>query len=126
MSNKISATIEIKRWEEEPFDEGAGIAKLTRASVEKVYSGDITGTSATESLMAYAPDETASFVGIDRIKGTVWGMTGTLVLQHVGTFEDGVATASLTVLTGTDQLEGATGAGDFVADPQPSLILSLD
>ncbi|MGI8696222.1 MAG: hypothetical protein ACR2JQ_06175 [Mycobacteriales bacterium] len=44
----------------------------------------------------------------------------------MGTFEDGVATASLTVLTGTDQLEGAAGAIDFVAAPQPSLILSLD
>lgn len=126
MSNRINASFEIKAWKEVPFDERPGVAKLTRASVEKVYSDDIKGTSTTEWLMAYAPDDTASFVGIERIHGIVGGMKGTLVLQHVGTFRDGAATASLTVLSGTAQLEHATGGGDFVADPQGSLTLSLD
>ena len=41
-----------------------------------------------------------------------------MVLQHVGRFENGAATATLTVLNGTDQLEGARGSGDFKADPK--------
>ncbi len=126
MSKKISASFEIKAWDEVTFDEGPDVAKLTRASVKKHYSGDITGTSATEWLMAYAADGSASFVGIERIKGTLGGLKGSLVLQHVGTFRDGAATASLTILSGTAQLERATGSGDFVADPQGSLTLSLD
>jgi hypothetical protein len=122
---EIRATFDIKTWEEVHFDEGAGVAKLTRASVEKAYSGGITGTSVTEWLMAYEPDESASFVGIERIKGTVGGKQGSLVLQHVGAFKDGAATAALTVLSGTDELEGSTGDGDFVADPEGGVTLRL-
>ena len=48
--------------------------------------GDIDGTSTTKWLMAYAPDKTATFVGIEQIKGTVGGKRGGLVLLHDGTF----------------------------------------
>ena len=125
MSTKIKATFEIAGWDEVPFDEGVGVAKLTRASVKKTYAGDITGTSATEWLMAYAPDKSAAFVGIERIKGTVAGKKGSLVLQHVGAFKDGAATAALTVLSGTSALKGSEGTGTLVADPQGSVSLSL-
>ena len=37
--------------------------------------------------MAYEPDKSARFVGIERIRGTIGGRHGSLVLQHVGTFE---------------------------------------
>jgi hypothetical protein len=126
MSNKIRATFEIAGWDEVPFDEGVGVAKLTRASVKKTYAGDITGSSATEWLMAYAPDKSAAFVGIERIKGTVGGRTGSLVLQHVGAFKDGAATATLTVLSGTRALKGHAGTGKMVADPQGSVTLTLE
>ena len=83
----LDATFEVKDWQENPFDEAEGAARLTRAEVQRSYRGDVTGTSATVWVMAYAPDETASFVGIERITGTVGGHEGTLVLQHVGTFQ---------------------------------------
>lgn len=121
----LSAKIEIGSWDEKPFDEGDGLAKLTHAIVEKTYTGDITGTSVTQSVMAYKPDETASFVGIERIQGTVGEKKGSLVLQHLGTYEDGAAVATLTVLSGTGDLEGVSGTGDFRADPNPSLTLDL-
>ena len=120
-----SATFEIKEWNEEPFDEAVGVAKLTRASVIKEYTGDIEGSSATEWLMAYHPDKSAAFVGLERIKGTVGGRRGTLVLQHVGTFSEGAATATLTVVSGTDELKGATGNGDLIADPSGRISLDI-
>jgi hypothetical protein len=43
---------------------------LTEALVSKNYSGDAKGTSTTKWLMAYAPDKTALYVGIERIKVT--------------------------------------------------------
>ena len=52
----IEATFEVTSWDEEPFDDGVGVSKLTRAVVAKEYAGDITGTSTTEWLMAYEPD----------------------------------------------------------------------
>ena len=121
----VHASFEVTSWDEQPFDEGTDGAKLTEALVSKSYSGDIEGTSTTKWLMAYAPDSTAVFVGIERIAGTVAGQSGTLVLQHVGRFADGVATAELTVVSGTDGLESASGRGDFTADPGGSVRLDL-
>ena len=126
MSPKLSATFEIKGWDEQPFDDAAGVSKLTSASVAKVYGGDIDGSSATEWLMAYRPDESAAFVGLERIQGTIGGRRGSLVLQHVGNFADGAAKAKLTIVTGTDELEGATGGGELVADPAGRITLDVD
>jgi hypothetical protein len=121
----VSATFEIKGWEEDPFDDTGGGARLTRASVTREYSGDVEGTSATEWLMAYQPDESAVFVGLERIRGSIDGRRGSLVLRHVGTFADGVAKAELTVISGTDELQGAAGSGEFVADPAGRITLGI-
>ena len=48
----VEATFEVTSWDEQPFDESVGVSELTKASVQKSYSGDVEGTSATESLMA--------------------------------------------------------------------------
>ena len=115
----VDANFEVTSWDEEPFDAAAGesesaVSKLTRASVRKKYSGDVDGTSA------------AAFVGLERIRGTIGGHPGTLVLQHVGQYRDGAAKATLTVLGGTDELGRVTGSGDFLADPAGSISLSLN
>lgn len=126
MTMVISAAFEITGWDEQPFDEAVGVAKLTKASVVKDYSGDVEGTSATVWLMAYDPDKSAVFVGLERIKGTIGGRRGSLVLQHVGTFAEGTAKATLTVVSGTDELKGATGTGELVADPAGRISLSVE
>ena len=92
----------------------------------KSYSGDIEGSSATEWLMAYAPDSRASFVGLERITGSVGGNRGSLVLRHVGSYADGVATADLAVVSGTDQLADVTGHGTLVADPGGRVNLTIE
>jgi len=125
MKSQVAATFEVTSWEETPFDEGTGVAKLTEALVEKRYDGDIEGTSTTKWLMAYAPDKSATFVGLERIKGTVAGRHGSLVISHVGTFEGGAATASLTIVSGTNELKDAAGSGHFTADPAGSIDLDL-
>jgi hypothetical protein len=47
------------------------------------------------------------------------------VLQHVGAFEDGSARATLTVVSGTNELKSVSGGGDFTADPAGSVTLAL-
>jgi hypothetical protein len=126
MTTELNATFTVENWDEEPFDEGDGEAKLTQAHVAKQYAGDIEGTSATEWVMAYADDGTAAFVGIERIRGSFGGKDGTLVLRHVGSFEDGAAVAALEVLSGTGAWSGVTGDGDFRAAPAGSVTLRLD
>jgi hypothetical protein len=130
MSTHISATFEIAGWDETPFDDGDSDGdeetKLTEALVKRKYSGDIDGTSTTKWLMAYAPDKTATYVGIEHITGTVDGRRGGLVLMHDGEFADGAATAGLRIVSGTGELTGATGVGKFRADPAGSVSLDLD
>jgi hypothetical protein len=126
MSTHVEARFEVTGWDETPLDDGVGVSKLTEALVSKKYTGDVDGTSTTKWLMAYQPDKSASYVGIERMQGTVGGKRGSLVLLHDGAFEDGVATAALRVVSGTDQLKGVTGAGSFRADPAGSVTLDLD
>ena len=126
MTAHIEARFEIANWDETPFEDGDDASKLTEALVSKKYTGDVEGTSTTKWLLAYAPDKTATYVGIEHIKGTVGGMRGGLVLLHDGVFSDGVATATLRVVSGTGELAGATGGGKFRADPAGSLTLDLD
>jgi hypothetical protein len=125
MPNQIRAQFEITSWDETPFDEQTGVAKLTEALVGKSYTGDVEATSTTKWLMAYAPDKTATFIGLERIRGTFAGKHGSLVLQHVGTFADGSADADLTVVSGTDELKSVSGSGSFKADPAGSITLRL-
>jgi len=125
MSTQIEATFDISGWKETPFDDGVGVAKLAEAFVTKQYSGGIDGVSTTKWLMAYAPDKSATYVGIERIQGTIGGKRGSLVLLHDGNFRSGVATATLRIVSGTDQLRKVTGAGAFNADPSGSVKLDL-
>ncbi|MGH9025516.1 MAG: DUF3224 domain-containing protein [Acidimicrobiia bacterium] len=65
-------------------------------------------------------------VGRRWLPGTgIGGRRGTLVLQHVGTLEGGAARAALTVVSGTDELEGARGSGELVADPEERITLAF-
>jgi hypothetical protein len=121
----MDANFEIEAWNEEPFDQQSGGAKLTRASVNKKYAGAIEGSSVTEWVMAYNPDDSAEFVGIERIQGSLDGRRGTVVLRHVGTFAEGAATAELRIVSGTGALEGARGEGTMTADPKGRINLVL-
>jgi hypothetical protein len=126
MSTHIEARFEVVSWDETPFDGGDDATKLTEALVSKHYEGDIDGTSTTKWLMAYAPDKSALFVGVENITGTIGGKKGGIVLLHDGEYRDGVASAVLRVASGTGELAGAAGTGKFRADPAGSITLDLD
>jgi hypothetical protein len=123
----ITATFTIDQWDEQPIAEVDGAPKLTRAIVGKTYAGDIDGTSTTEWLMSYAADGTATFIGMERLQADIDGRHGTFVLQHVGRFADGAATADLTVVegSGSGRLAGTTGTGELRADPNGKVTLHL-
>jgi hypothetical protein len=126
MSRHIETRFEIASWDETPFEDGDDATKLTEALVAKRYDGDIKGTSTTKWLMAYSPDKSALFVGIEHIAGTIGGKKGGIVLLHDGEYRDGVASAELRVASGTEELADVAGAGKFRADPAGSMTLDLD
>jgi hypothetical protein len=126
ISRHIEARFEIASWDETPFEDGDDATKLTEALVAKRYEGDIKGTSTTKWLLAYAPDKSALFVGVEHITGTIGGKKGGMVLLHDGQYRDGVAAAELRVASGTDGLAEVAGTGKFRADPAGSMTLDLD
>ena len=113
MKHNASARFAIKSWEEKPYGEGENMPKLTRASVTKTYTGDITGEAHVEYLMMYRADGSATFVGLERIIGRLGGKTGSFVLQRTGVFEGGQAKESYAVIPGsaTGELHGLLGDG---------------
>jgi hypothetical protein len=126
MSRHIEARFEVASWDETPFEGDDDATKLTEALVSKRYDGDIKGTSTTKWQMAYAPDGSALFVGVEHITGTIGGKKGGIVLLHDGEYRDGVASAELRVASGTDELVDVAGTGKFRADPAGSMTLDLD
>ena len=113
MSQTANARFAIKSWDEKPYSEESGSPKLTRASVTKTYTGDITGTAEVEYLMMYRSDGSATFVGLERIVGRIAGKAGSFVLQRTGVFEGGQAKESYSVVPGsaTGELHGLLGEG---------------
>jgi hypothetical protein len=113
MTKQAQSTFEIKTWEEKPYDEFDGGRKLTRASVKKSFQGEIAGESTVEYLMMYREDGSADFIGLERVIGRLGNRVGSFVLEHRGTFEKGVATATWSVVhgSGTGDLRGLRGEG---------------
>jgi hypothetical protein len=124
MSAGVRATFEVTDWNEEPFDQETKAAKVTCAKVSEKYSGDRAGDSFTEWLMAYGEDGTATFVGLERISGQVNAKRGSFVIRHIGKYEEGAASAVVKG-SGSDELAGLSGRGDFVADPSGKVNLQL-
>ncbi len=77
----------------------------------KGYHGDLEATGVMEYVMAYAPDGTATFVGIERVDGRLGGRRGTFVMRDGGEFRDGVAASTFEILagSGTGELTGVRG-----------------
>jgi hypothetical protein len=117
MTTESTCTFQITNWNEKSYEDIGGGAKLTHAKVTQSYSGAIEGTSTVEYLMSYTVHGTASFVGLERISGKVEGKAGTLVLQHVGSFSEGKARSSWSVVpgSGTGDLANLHGKGSYVA-----------
>jgi hypothetical protein len=113
MKKTASARFSIKSWDEKPYCEGKDLPKMTRASVDKTFTGDIDGEGHVEYVMMYRSDGTAAFVGLERITGRIAGRSGSFVLQRTGVFEDGQAKESYSVVTasGTGELRSLRGEG---------------
>ncbi len=106
-----SGTFEVKMTPESPDDDGSG-NPLGRFSFDKLFSGDLAGSSRGLMLGAGSPTKgSAGYVAMERVNGTLGGRRGTFVLQHTGTMQGGVNSLSIHVVpeTGTGELTGLTG-----------------
>jgi Protein of unknown function (DUF3224) len=131
MPRRATATFKIEEWDEKPYAEMGDGRKLAQASVRQAFSGEIEGAGEVEWLMCYRPDLTADFVGLERIVGRIGDRSGSFVALHTaGSFDGKVARAELSVVpgSGTGELEGLRGNGEFTAPHggQPSVTLEYE
>jgi hypothetical protein len=116
MATKGTGTFQVKSWDEKPADDFGGV-KLTRARVKQSYEGDFKGDGTVEYLMTYGEGGAATFVGFERVVGSVGGKSGSFILQHGGVFENDTAKSSFEVVSGsgTEGMKGIRGKGNYVA-----------
>lgn len=111
MKNEARGTFEANMHPEPPHDTSDGIA-LARVSIDKVFKGDLQGTSVVDMLSAGGSVKgSAGYVAMERVHGILHGKRGSFVLQHVGVMDRGAGTLTVVVVpdTGTGELTGLTG-----------------
>ena len=125
---EANSAFKILNWEEKPFSEIEVGGKLSRASVIKSYSGEIEGEGTLEYLMAYHPDGSAEFYGLERITCRLGNRSGSFVFQHSGSFDNGIMKQKSTVVSesGTGGLVGLTGHSEITAGHQQEYPFTLE
>ena len=90
--------------------------KLTRAKVSQKHQGTIEAEGSVEYLMSYAADESATFVGLELVRGAVAGKRGSFVIRHSGAYEGGQARSSWDIVpgSGSGELTGLRGEGKYI------------
>lgn len=89
---------------------------LGRMTLDKVFHGDLEGTSHGEMLTGSTPVKgSAVYVAVERVEGTLQGRKGTFLLHHTGIMTRGAPSLSITVVpdSGTGQLAGISGKLDI-------------
>lgn len=117
MSERASGTFDVKMALK---DMGAD-APVGGMTLDKQFHGDLVGTSKGEMLMASSGSvkDSAGYVAIEKVTGTLHGRSGSFYLQHSGTMTRGAGELTITVIpdTGTDQLLGLTGRMNIIIAP---------
>ena len=125
---RATAVITVHKYEPATYDEPAEGPALSTIHVEESFSGDISGAGVVEFLQAALADGSASFVGIERVTGTVAGREGAFLLQDAGTVEGNVVSGEWFVIpgSGTGGLAGFRGEGGFRANLGEGAQVHLD
>ena len=112
MTTRATGTFEVKLTPQ-AADDSAAAPAIGRLSIDKQFHGDLEGTSKGTMLAAgTSMSNSAGYVALERVSGTLAGRTGTFVLQHSGTMNRGAPRLVITVVpdSGTDELVGLSGA----------------
>lgn len=124
----------VKHWEETTYEQISPHMKMTKASVEYAFEGEIKGKALVEYLMFYRyydPKDphksSATYVGLIAFTGQLSGKEGSFVLEDNGNFEDGTASSALKIISGSGfgALKDIGGTGKYRAN-QTGYHLELD
>jgi hypothetical protein len=90
---------------------------LLEIRVSETFSGDIQGDGTACVIQATRQDGSASLTGLERVRGSIAGQSGSFLLQITGTLVGKQLEAEWFVLrgSGTGELKGLRGTGGFEA-----------
>jgi hypothetical protein len=111
MTSRASGTFEVKLISRRRDTDA--VQAIGRMSIDKQFHGDLEASSKGEMLTALtAVKDSASYVAVEQVTGTLRGLSGSFILQHSGTMSRGVAQQSVIVVpdSGTGQLAGISGS----------------
>ena len=114
MTNRAHGTFDVKL---NPQQDTVGDPTVGRLSIDKTFFGDLQGTSQGQMLaVGTALPDSAGYVAMERVVGTLNGRAGTFALQHNGIMTRGVGTLTVTVVpdSGTDALTGLSGSMNII------------
>ena len=97
--------VKLEPQHDEEFEAG-------RLTINKEYSGDMTGTGKGQMLSYRSVVEgSAGYVAIEKVNATLEGKNGSFVLQHSGSMHDGQQSLSVVVVpdSGDGDLRGIVG-----------------
>jgi hypothetical protein len=120
--------IAVHAYDPVAYDQPAGGPALVRIRVAETFSGDIEGEGVAEFLQVSVAEDSASFVGLERVAGRIGDLVGTFVLQDAGSLAGTTVSGTWFVVpgSGTGQLAGLRGEGGFVAQLGESAEITLD
>lgn len=124
---KAKGSFQITSFNEDTYEDRGSGAKLTHASGDQAFSGDIEGEGTVHWLMSYRTEGSARYVGIQRIKGEIAGHKGSFIIEATGDFDGAASRGTWSVIagSGTDDLNGITGTGTFEAPGGPTATYEL-
>jgi hypothetical protein len=127
-STRATGKIDVHTYEPETYEDSGGGTDLVEIHVTEAFQGDIEGEGVVRFLQAVRADGSASFVGIERVTGSVGGRSGTFLLQDAGTVNGSVVSGTWFVIpgSGTGGLAGLRGEGGFTANLGQSADITLD
>lgn len=133
MSTRATASFDVTSWDETPYDEPDDGPRLVRATVTKIFRGDLEGESTAELLMCQRDPSDfkagAGYVVSERVVGQLGGRKGAFVLQHGGLGGAGTEPRSFGYVvpgSGTGELEGLRGEIEILQDAEGNHTLVLD
>ena len=109
VTRHATGTFEVKLT---PQADESGDPTLGRMSLDKQFHGALEGTSKGQMLAVMTGvKDSAGYVAMERVNGTLDGKSGSFALQHSGTMNRGAQELTITVVpdSGTGQLAGLTG-----------------
>lgn len=102
-----------------PADAYADALMLGRMTIDKQFSGDLTGTGKGQMLTGMGTAKgSAAYSAIERVTGTLAGRSGSFLLQHTGVMHDGAQQLTITIVptSGTGELTGISGTLSIIIE----------